>query len=155
MGPDLSKIHTSGKHLLRLINGVLDLSKIEAGKMEVYLEDFEVDALVDGVAGTVKPLTDRKSNTLVVEAAGLGTMHSDITKVRQMLFNLLSNASKFTEEGEIRLRARREASAGRNWLVFEVEDTGIGMTPEQQAKVFEPFSQADASTTRKYGGTGL
>ncbi len=155
MVPDLAKIHTAGKHLLGLINEVLDLSKIEAGKMETYLEDFEVEALVDGVASTVKPLTDKKSNTLVVDASGLGSMHSDITKVRQMLFNLLSNASKFTEEGEIRLRARREASEGRDWLVFEVEDTGIGMTPEQQAKVFEPFSQADASTTRKYGGTGL
>jgi len=155
MVPDLMKIHTAGKHLLGLINEVLDLSKIEAGKMETYLEDFEVDALVDGVASTVKPLTDKKANRLVVEADGLGTMHSDVTKVRQMLFNLLSNASKFTEDGEIRLRGRREQAGGRDWLLFEVEDTGIGMTAEQQSRVFEPFSQADASTTRKYGGTGL
>lgn len=155
MVPDLRKIHTAGKHLLGLINEVLDLSKIEAGKMEIYLEDFEVDALVEGVAGTVQPLTSRKSNTVVVDAAGLGSMRSDITKVRQMLFNLLSNAGKFTENGEIRLRARRETVQGRDWLSFEVEDTGIGMSPEQQARVFEPFSQADASTTRKYGGTGL
>jgi signal transduction histidine kinase/DNA-binding response OmpR family regulator len=155
MVPDLTRIHTAGKHLLGLINEVLDLSKIEAGKMETYLVDFEVDALVDGVASTVKPLTDKKSNRLVVEAAGLGTMHSDVTKVRQMLFNLLSNASKFTEHGEIRLRGRRERAGGREWLLFDVEDTGIGMTEEQQSRVFEPFSQADASTTRKYGGTGL
>ena len=153
--PDLKKIHGAGKHLLGLINEVLDLSKIEAGKMDTYLEDFEVDALVEGVAGTVQPLTDSKSNRLVVDASGLGNMHSDITKVRQMLFNLLSNAGKFTEGGEIRLRGRREAHEGRDWLVFEVEDTGIGMTAEQQARVFQPFSQADASTTRKYGGTGL
>ncbi len=155
MVPDLGKIHTAGKHLLGLINEVLDLSKIEAGKMEVFLEDFEVDALVDGVAGTVRPLVDQKGNTLVVDAAGLGLMRSDATKLRQMLFNLLSNAGKFTEQGEIRLRGRREHEGGRDWLLFEVEDTGIGMTEEQQSRVFEPFSQADASTTRKYGGTGL
>ncbi len=153
--PDLKKIHTAGKHLLGLINEVLDLSKIEAGKMEVYLEDFDVAALIEGVAGTVKPLTDKKGNTLVVDAGDLGSMHSDVTKVRQMLFNLLSNASKFTGHGEIRLLARREHDGERDWMVFAVEDTGIGMTAEQQARVFQPFSQADASTSRKYGGTGL
>ena len=155
MVPDLKKIHTAGKHLLGLINEVLDLSKIEAGKMEVYVEDFDVAALVEGVVGTVKPLTDKKGNTLLVDAEGLGHMRSDVTKVRQMLFNLLSNASKFTEQGEIRLLARREHTDGGDWMVFAVEDTGIGMSEEQQARVFQPFSQADASTTRKYGGTGL
>ena len=156
MVPDLRKIHTAGKHLLGLINEVLDLSKIEAGKMEVYLEAFDVAALVEGVAGTVEPLVAKKGNALLIDASDLGAMHSDVTKVRQMLFNLLSNASKFTEQGDIRLLARRETGDdGRDWMVFAVEDTGIGMTPEQQARVFQPFSQADASTTRKYGGTGL
>ena len=155
MVPDLRKIHGAGKHLLGLINEVLDLSKIEAGKMEVYLEEFDAGSLVESVAHTVEPLTGKQGNALVVEAAGLGVMHSDMTKVRQMLFNLLSNASKFTKDGEIRLRATREVVAGRDWLVFAVSDTGIGMTAEQQARVFEPFSQADASTARKYGGTGL
>jgi signal transduction histidine kinase/CheY-like chemotaxis protein len=153
--PDLNKIHTAGKHLLGLINEVLDLSKIEAGKMEIYLEHAEVGPLLEGVKNTVEPLVRQKGNTLVVEGADLGTMQSDVTKVRQMLFNLLGNASKFTENGEVRLRAHRERAASRDWMVFEIEDTGIGMTPEQQAKVFEPFAQADASTTRKYGGTGL
>ena len=155
MVPDLKKIHTAGKHLLGLINEVLDLSKIEAGKMEVYVEDFDVAALIEGVVGTVKPLTDKKGNALLVDAEDLGHMHSDVTKVRQMLFNLLSNASKFTEQGEIRLLARREHAADGDWMVFAVEDTGIGMDEEQQSRVFQPFSQADASTTRKYGGTGL
>src|SRR5690606_4824309 len=108
MVPDLRKIHGAGRHLLGLINEVLDLSKIEAGKMELHLEDFDAGGLVESVAGTVQPLTDKRGNRLVVEAGALGTMHSDMTKVRQMLFNLLSNASKFTEQGEIRLRARRE-----------------------------------------------
>ena len=155
MVPDLRKIHGAGKHLLGLINEVLDLSKIEAGKMEVYLEEFDAASLVESVAHTVEPLTGKQGNKLVVEAEGLGVMHSDMTKVRQMLFNLLSNASKFTKDGEIRLRATRETLAGRDWLEFAVQDTGIGMTAEQQARVFEPFSQADASTARKYGGTGL
>jgi signal transduction histidine kinase/CheY-like chemotaxis protein len=155
MVPDLKKIHTAGKHLLGLINEVLDLSKIEAGKMEVYLEAFDVAGLIEGVASTVEPLVAGKGNALLVDAADLGTMHSDVTKVRQMLFNLLGNASKFTEQGDIRLLARRESDGGREWMVFAVEDTGIGMDDEQQARVFQPFSQADASTTRKYGGTGL
>jgi CheY-like chemotaxis protein/anti-sigma regulatory factor (Ser/Thr protein kinase) len=97
----------------------------------------------------------KQGNALLVDAGDLGTMHSDITKVRQMLFNLLGNASKFTEQGDIRLLARRESDGGREWMVFAVEDTGIGMDDEQQARVFQPFSQADASTTRKYGGPGL
>ena len=153
--PDLQKIHGAGKHLLGLINEVLDLSKIEAGKMELHLEDIAVGPVLDDVMTTVQPLADKKGNRLSVEAGDLGSMHTDVTKVRQMLFNLLGNAAKFTEKGEIRLRARREHAEARDWMVFEVEDTGIGMTPEQQAGLFQPFSQADASTTRKYGGTGL
>ena len=153
--PDLQKIHGAGKHLLGLINDVLDLSKIEAGKMELHYEDIEVGAMLESVINTVRPLADKKGNRLVVEAADLGSLHSDVTKVRQMLFNLLSNAAKFTEQGEIRLRVRREQQGTHDWMVFDVEDSGIGMTPEQLAKLFQPFAQADASTTRKYGGTGL
>lgn len=153
--PDLQKIHSAGKHLLGLINEVLDLSKIEAGKMEMHLEDVELGPVLDDVMDTVRPLAEKKGNRLIIEAADLGRVHTDITKLRQMLFNLLGNAAKFTEQGEIRLRARREHQASREWMVFEVEDTGIGMTPEQQSRLFQPFSQADASTTRKYGGTGL
>lgn len=153
--PDLQKIHGAGKHLLGLINEVLDLSKIEAGKMEVYLEDVEIGPVLDAVMDTVRPLAEKKGNRLAVEADGLGNMQTDVIKLRQMLFNLLGNAAKFTGNGEIRLRARRERQATRDWMVFEVEDTGIGMTPEQQSGLFQPFSQADASTTRKYGGTGL
>src|SRR5690606_31843680 len=108
MVPDLRKIHTAGKHLLGLINEVLDLSKIEAGKMELFLETFEAGTLIDGVVGTIEPLVAQKGNTLHVEAGELGSMRSDLTKVRQMLLNLLGNASKFTEQGDIRLRARRE-----------------------------------------------
>ncbi len=149
---DLQKIQNAGKHLLSLINDILDLSKIEAGKMELYLEDFDVSKAVQDVAGTVQTLVAKKSNRLeVVCSPELGMMHGDLTKVRQSLFNLLSNAAKFTENGTISLNVRREDS----FYVFDVQDTGIGMTAEQVAGLFEAFSQADASTTRKYGGTGL
>jgi PAS domain S-box-containing protein len=152
--PDLRKIHSAGQHLLSVINDILDLSKIEAGKMELYLETFELRPLVDDVATTVRPLVEKRGNRLVVDAppAGeLGTMHGDKTRLRQVLLNLLSNASKFTEAGAITLRIVREASD----LVFQVRDTGIGMTPEQLGRLFEAFSQADASISSKYGGTGL
>ncbi|MBJ6981151.1 response regulator [Luteimonas sp. MC1572] len=152
---DLRKIHKAGKHLLRLINDVLDLSKIEAGKMQLDLEDVEVRALLDDVVTTMRPLVDKKGNRFAIEAGELGTMRTDVTKLRQLLFNLVGNAAKFTENGAIRLRARRKTGASGDWLVFEVEDTGIGMSPEQQRGLFQPFSQADVSTTRKYGGTGL
>ncbi|HSJ09965.1 MAG TPA: ATP-binding protein [Longimicrobiales bacterium] len=152
---DLGKIHTAGRHLLGMINDVLDLSKIEAGKMDVYLETFDVNAMLDSVHSTIQRVAEQKGNRLVVDAPPLGTMHSDITKVRQMLLNLLSNASKFTERGEIGLSAMRERAAAGDIIVFRISDTGIGMTPEQQARLFQPFTQADASTTRKYGGTGL
>jgi signal transduction histidine kinase/DNA-binding response OmpR family regulator len=154
--PDLQKIHTAGKHLLGLINEILDLSKIEAGKMELFLESFDVAGMINEVASTLRPLVDKNANTLQVHLApDLGAMHADLTKVRQSLFNLLSNASKFTEKGTITLDAEPVVRDGARWIAFRVADTGIGMTPEQLDKLFQPFVQADASTSRKYGGTGL
>jgi signal transduction histidine kinase len=153
---DLGRIRESSRYLLELINGVLDLAKIEAGRMDVFVETFDVRGLLDEIAGTVRPLVDKRGNTLEVGIEdGLGTMTSDVTKVRQMLLNLLSNASKFTEEGTIRLSAKRAREDGREWLDFVVADTGIGMSAEQSEKVFDAFAQADSSTTRRYGGTGL
>jgi signal transduction histidine kinase len=154
--PDLEKIHASARHLLALINDILDLSKIEAGKMDLHLETFDLPGLVQDVAGTVLPLVQKNGNTLQVQcAADLGRMHADITRVRQCLFNLLGNACKFTQQGTITLQVERHQAAGRDWMRFRVSDTGIGMTPEQMQKLFQAFSQADSSTTRKYGGTGL
>ncbi len=155
--PDLKKINRSGRHLLELINDVLDLSKIEAGKMELYLETFDIPNLLEDVSTTVQLLVQKNSNALEVRCpANLGAMRADMTKVRQSLFNLLSNASKFTKNGKITLEAAREISPTKgDWIVFRVSDTGIGMTPEQQDHVFEAFSQADASTARDFGGTGL
>jgi signal transduction histidine kinase/CheY-like chemotaxis protein len=154
--PDLRKIHGAGKHLLALINDILDLSKIEAGKMELFLETFEVRALVDEVRSTIHPLIDKNGNTLEVDCPpDVAEMHGDVTRVRQVLLNLLSNASKFTEGGTVRLEVRREEKPEGDWLSFRVIDTGIGMTPEHLSKLFRAFSQADASTSRKYGGTGL
>jgi PAS domain S-box-containing protein len=154
--PDLKKIHGAGKHLLSLINDVLDISKIEAGKMDVFLEDFEIRPLVDDVSSTIQPLVDKNHNALIVSCPDdIGSMRADVTKVRQGLFNLLSNASKFTKEGRITLKVSRFAKAGAEWLNFTVSDTGIGMTPVQLGKLFQAFSQVDASTTRKYGGSGL
>ena len=155
-GGDLQKIHTAGRHLLSLINNVLDLSKIEAGRMELHLEDFDTNAMLDDVVTTVRPLVDKNSNRLQIERPdSLGSMRADLTKVRQMLLNLLSNACKFTENGAITLTAERGEDSGREMVTFAVTDTGIGMTPEQMERLFEAFSQADASTTSKYGGTGL
>lgn len=150
--PDLQKIHAAGRHLLGLINDVLDLSKIEAGKMELYLETFDIATMVAEVANTIRPMVEKNGNTLSVRIpANTGTMRADLTKVRQSLFNLLSNAAKFTKNGVIGL----DATADRENIVFAVSDTGIGITPEQQKKVFEPFTQADAGTSRQFGGTGL
>ncbi len=153
---DLRKIQDAGKHLLGLIDNILDLSKIEAGKMTLYLETFELRPMIDSVAATVTALAKKTGNVLVVNCADeVGTIHSDLTKVRQILFNLLSNACKFTRNGTITLAALRDTNEAVDWIEFQVRDTGIGMTTDQQAKVFEAFSQADASTARTYGGTGL
>ncbi len=154
--PDLKKVHSSAKHLLALINDVLDLSKIEAGKMDLYLETVEVKPLIEDVVSVVGPLVDKKANRLSVNLGpNLGAIHADVTKVRQSLFNLLSNASKFTERGTITLDVYRNWQDGREIFHFIVSDTGIGMNKEQLGRMFQAFTQADASTTRKFGGTGL
>ncbi|MEM6282210.1 MAG: response regulator, partial [Chloroflexota bacterium] len=144
-------------HLLDLINNILDLSKIEAGRMELFVEEFEVAEMLNVVGITVQQLVEKNNNTFVLEVADdVGTMKADLTKVRQVLFNLLSNAAKFTENGTITLSvARKHHDRDESWLAFSVRDTGIGMTNEQMQEVFKEFTQADASTTRKYGGTGL
>jgi PAS domain S-box-containing protein len=154
--PDLDRIHSAGKHLLRLINDILDLSKIEAGKMELFPEVFEVPALVREVSGTIQPLAERRGNVLELRCEDdVRRMRADLTRVRQVLLNLLSNASKFTENGRVALHVDRIGINGAPWIRFRVMDTGIGMSPEQVTKLFQAFAQADASTTRKYGGTGL
>ena len=153
---DLQKIRSSGKHLLGLINDVLDLSKVEAGKMKLFLETFDVSQLVEEVTATAQPLVEKNGNRLEVHVASdVGQIREDVTKVRQVLLNLLSNAAKFTEKGTVRLQVTREADVTGSWVVFRVRDTGIGMTPEQTTKLFQAFTQADGSTMRKYGGTGL
>jgi signal transduction histidine kinase/CheY-like chemotaxis protein len=156
LSPDLEKINTAGRQLLALINDILDLSKIEAGRMELYLETFELSTMLQDVEATIRPLLEKNANTLVVHRPdNLGAMRADLTKVRQSLFNLLSNACKFAQRGTIALDMAREAVDGVDWVTFRVSDTGIGMTPEQLAKLFQPFTQADVSTARLYGGTGL
>lgn len=194
--PDLQQIYDSGLHLLNLISDILDLSKIEAGKMGLYLESFDISTLIVEVQKTVQPLIKKKTNTLEVNCSvSLGTMFADRTKIKQLLLNLISNSAKFTEKGTITLSVTREPQGEKNgdskgndpmllvpgdapnvssttlnnssspdgendeqlleWVVFSVSDTGIGMSPEQVAKIFQPFVQADNSTTKKYGGTGL
>lgn len=153
--PDLNKIQGAGRHLLALINDILDISKIEAGKMDVHLEAIPLDQEVEQVIHTAEALMDRNDNRLVTRIEPLGEWRTDATKLRQILFNLLSNAAKFTENGEVHLQARRRHEAGGEWLEFVVSDSGIGMTEEQLSRLFQAFSQADSSTTRKYGGTGL
>ena len=152
--PDLKKIRTAGKQLLALINDILDLSKIEAGKVELHHEEFDVRDMINDVATISEPLAAKNSNTLVISVAG-GVMYSDLTRIRQILFNLLSNACKFTQSGNVELTVTDESLSGGDFMKFQVKDSGIGMTPEQAGKVFEAFAQADSSTTRKYGGTGL
>jgi PAS domain S-box-containing protein len=161
--PDLHKINRAGRHLLTLINDILDLSKIEAGRMDLFLEDFDLTQVLQDVVNTISPLVQQRNNTLVVDCpSDIDDMHADLTKVRQTLFNLLSNASKFTEQGTITLTVRlqnaeQEFNGDRPvpQLQIQVADTGIGIAPEQLGHLFQPFTQADASTTRKYGGTGL
>ncbi|MCJ2131317.1 response regulator [Methylobacterium sp. E-045] len=154
--PDVRKIEGSARHLLGLINDVLDLSKVESGKMDVYPEAFELDPVIQDVVTTARTLVDKKGNRVELQVSpGLGRMVSDLTKVRQILLNLLSNAAKFTEGGVITVSVARESQNDGERIVFQVADTGIGMTEEQVAKLFQRFVQADASTTRKYGGTGL
>jgi len=153
---DLNKIQTAGRHLLELIDDVLDLSKVEAGKMALFIETFEVASLVNDVRTTLAPAAERNGNQLRVHCPeGTGSMESDRTRVRQVLINLLSNACKFTEGGVVSLDVSRRSVNGHECVEFRVTDTGIGMTEDQLSKVFDTFTQADASTTRLYGGTGL
>jgi signal transduction histidine kinase len=152
----LDRVLGAGRHLLALINDILDLSKIEAGRMELQLEDFALAPLIEGVVKTVEPLAAKNGNQLVVLCdRAIGSLHADSMRLRQALLNLMSNANKFTERGTITVHARQGQENGRDWVTIAVADTGIGMTPEQMVKLFQEFSQADASTTRKYGGTGL
>jgi len=152
----LQRIHRAGTHLLGLVNQVLDLSKIEAGKLELSPEQVNLAPLIDDVIGTARQLAEQKSNRLSVDyPRDLGSLLVDPMRLRQILLNLLSNACKFTERGTVSLQVRRTALDGASWIEFAVADTGIGMTPEQMGKLFEEFSQAEASTARQYGGTGL
>jgi signal transduction histidine kinase/CheY-like chemotaxis protein/HAMP domain-containing protein len=151
----LRRVHRAGTHLLGLINQVLDLSKIEAGKLELSPETVNLTPLLDDVIGTARQLAEQNRNRLILEAQeNLGQLTADPMRLRQILLNLLSNACKFTKQGEVKLRVKKIVN-GRNWIEIAVADTGIGMTPEQQAKLFEEFTQADSSTARQYGGTGL
>ncbi len=153
---DVARIRDAGKHLLSMISDVLDLSKIEAGRLDVLLDTFEVGAFVEEVLGTSWPLMEVNNNTLTVEVHdNCGMIRSDRTRLRQILLNLLSNSAKFTKDGHVTLRVKREHVQGRDIFRFEVTDTGIGMDEAALSRVFGAFEQADASTTRKYGGTGL
>ena len=154
--PDLAKIENAGTHLLNLINGILDLSKIEAGRMTVFIEQVTVPTVLAEVRGIIDPLAAKNGNKLVIDCASdVGIIDSDITKLKQSLLNLLSNASKFTKDGTVTLTATRRHNDTADTIDFAVKDTGIGMTPEQMDKLFQAFAQANSSTTRKYGGTGL
>jgi signal transduction histidine kinase len=152
----LDRVLGAGRHLLALINDILDLSKIEAGRMELQLESFPLAPLIADVVKTIEPLAAKNANQVTVNCDGaIGTLHADQMRLRQAMLNLMSNANKFTERGTITVDARQGQESGRDWFTIAVADTGIGMTPEQLGKLFQEFSQADASTTRKYGGTGL
>jgi PAS domain S-box-containing protein len=153
---DLTRIRAAGKHLLEIISDILDISKIEAGKMGLMVELIEVDIIIEGIKPTIEPLAAQNNNRFAFEIEGLlGTMNSDRIKIQQILTNLLSNACKFTSGGEVTLTASRPTIDGAEWLQFQVSDTGIGIARDQLAVIFEPFRQADSSTTREYGGTGL
>jgi signal transduction histidine kinase/CheY-like chemotaxis protein/HAMP domain-containing protein len=152
----LERVLRAAKHLLALINDILDLSKIEAGRMDLHVESFAIEPLVKDVVQTISTMAAKNGNEVVVEcAADIGAMRADQTRIRQALLNLASNANKFTEKGTVTIAARRGLEGGREWVTMAVADTGIGLTPEQMGKLFQDFVQADASTTRKYGGTGL
>jgi signal transduction histidine kinase/CheY-like chemotaxis protein len=152
----LDRVLRAARHLLALINDILDLSKIEAGRMELALESFPLAPLIEDVAKTIEPMAAKNANRVVVDLPGdLGRIHADQTRVRQALLNLASNASKFTEKGTVTIAARPQRRDDRDWFAIAVTDTGIGMTEEQMGRLFQEFTQADASTTRKYGGTGL
>jgi signal transduction histidine kinase len=155
--PDLQKIHAAGKHLLALISDILDLSKIEAGKMVIVPELFNVHELVQELTSTVAPLIEQNGNKFEVDLSPhIGFVESDKMRIRQILFNLLSNAGKFTQNGYVRPSAEKHiADSGEEWISFSVRDGGIGIAPEHMQNLFDDFSQADVSTTRKYGGTGL
>jgi signal transduction histidine kinase/CheY-like chemotaxis protein len=154
--PDLKKINQAGTHLLALINDVLDLSKVESGKMEAFAEEINLDSLIDEVAATAHPLLEKNGNKLAVERGkNLGNAFQDITKMRQMLLNLMSNAAKFTHEGTVTLHVNRLTKENTDWLTLAVSDTGIGIAEDKLDHIFDEFTQADNSTTRDYGGTGL
>jgi signal transduction histidine kinase len=152
----LDRVLGAGRHLLALINDILDLSKIEAGRMELHLETFPLPPLIEDVAKTIEPMAKKNGNRLVIDCpADLGTIHADQTRVRQSLLNLASNANKFTDKGSVIIAAHQGQENGRDWITLAVTDTGIGMTQEQMGKLFHEFSQASSSTASKYGGTGL
>ena len=153
--PDLDKINNSGKHLLGLINDILDLSKVESGKMELFIEEFDLKKIIEEVEATIKPLVEKNGNKLVVEyETDIEKISADLTKMRQILLNLLSNSAKFTKDGTITISVI-SSKVNEHAVDFNISDTGIGMTPDQVDKVFKPFTQADEKTTRKFGGTGL
>ena len=153
---DLGKIRSSGKHLLGLINEILDLSKIEAGKMEILLDSFDIHKLVKEVEATIHPLAEKNSNNLIIDCPeNVGTMDADETRVRQMLHNLLSNSCKFTENGTVTLKVFLDNRDDIDWVNFAIIDTGIGIPEDSIKKLFQEFSQVDNSSTRKFGGTGL
>ena len=152
----LERVLRAARHLLALINDILDLSKIEAGKIDIHIESFAIAPLVTDVVQTIATMATKNGNKVVVECAdNIGTMNADQTRIRQALLNLASNANKFTEHGTVTISARRATETGREWVTIAVADTGIGLTPEQMGKLFQDFVQADSSITRKYGGTGL
>jgi signal transduction histidine kinase len=153
---DLRRIERAGEMLLQIVNQVLDFSKAEANEIVLHPETFNVDEVLREIVDTVEPMAARNGNRLTTEiGSDSGAVHTDLTRFRQSLLNLAANACKFTQNGEISLAVRRERSEPVDWLVVNVRDTGIGISPEQQAKLFQAFTQADASTTRQYGGTGL
>jgi signal transduction histidine kinase len=152
----LDRVLGAGRHLLALINDILDLSKIEAGRMELHLQTFPLAPVIQDVAKTIEPMATKNGNRLVIDCpTDLGAMHADQTRLRQSLLNLASNANKFTEKGTVTIAAHQGQENGRDWITLSVADTGIGMTPAQMGKLFQEFSQASSSTASKYGGTGL